>query len=246
MVSRIRPDPDADRTHAAALPARPADPTPMPFAPAAPQLGALDPLVHYGWRRALVLAVRTLLVACVVLAIVWSASAPVLAATAGGVRWLSAHNDVTGRAVATVAVAFAAALALVLSWARATAPGSAVRLAGGRGTITVAAVEWELEARWLEQPQIVAARASVENRHRRGIRVAARVAVTEDARLDEALAAVAGITERFVHGGLGVDLAAAPRIELRYRELDLRAGRAHDFGAARSRRRDAGGGDAAG
>ncbi|MDA1004750.1 MAG: hypothetical protein O3B31_15610, partial [Chloroflexi bacterium] len=117
MVSRIRPDPDADRTQPAALSARPHDPTPTRFVPASP---LLDPLAHGGWRRALAPAAGTVLVAGVVLAIVWSASAPALDATAGGVRWLSTHNDVTGRAVATVAVAFATALALVAAWARAT------------------------------------------------------------------------------------------------------------------------------
>lgn len=191
-------------------------------------------------------AVLTALVAGVALAILWVASAPTLLAAAGAVDWLAARNGPTGRAIVTVAVVLGAALALVLRWSHATSPSRAVRLAGGRGTISVVDMARALEARWLEIPEVVSARAAVENRHRRGVRVAARVAVTEHARVDEVLTGVVEATARIVTGQLGVDLATQPRVELRYRALDVRAGPAHDFRAPRAGRPEGGDGDAAG
>jgi hypothetical protein len=112
-----------------------------------------------------------------------------------------------------------------------------VRLPGESGTIAVTEIESRLDAMLRERHDVVAVETSVENRHRRGLLVAARIAVTPDARLDETIAAAGLLAEAFAHDRLGLPLAAPPRFALRYEELDLRAGRTDDLRANRARRR---------
>jgi hypothetical protein len=185
------------------------------------------------------------LVAAAAIAATWAASTPALAGAASGVAWLQAQNDLRAREMLTTVLAAAAALSFVVAWARATSPRRPVRLASGRGRIAVEAVAGELRATLLERPDVVAARVEVENRHRRGLWVSGRLDVTPSARLEETLRAATLATEELVNGRLGVALATAPRFDLRYDELDLRAGRAHDIRSHGPRRRDAGDGRAA-
>lgn len=214
-----------------------ADPAPVVGVPAAP--AARRRRIRAGVLRG------PLLVSVVVaagIAATWVASTAVLASAAAGVAWLQARNGDPARELVTTVLAAIAALSFVVAWARATVPRRPVRLAGGRGRIAVGEVEDQLRAMLIERPDVVAARVEVENRHRRGLWVSARLDVTPDARLTETLRAATRLTEELVLERLGVALATAPRFDLRYDELDLRAGRAHDFGSAMDRRHDGGGG----
>ncbi len=221
-----------DASELAAVPAWPRDLSSRPAARGAAR------------RRALPGALRgPLLVTALVaaaLAVTWAASVPALAAAASAVAWLRSRDDGSGRAALTVVLAAGAALAFVVAWARATAPRRPVRLAGGRGRIAIGEVEDCLQAMLLERPDLVAASVEVENRHRRGVWVSARLDVTPDARLEDTIDAATHAVEELVYRRLGLDLAGPPRFDLRYDELDLRAGRAHDFGAPRGRPDDGG------
>jgi len=219
-----------------------------PVSPISPFPGARDargapvlrtrPRERRGVLRAL--AVGALIVGGLVL-LIWGASIEALALAGGVVAWLESRNAPAGRAVATTVVLAAAALALVAAWGRATSLRRAVRLPGGRGTIRVEEVEARLCELLAERRDVVAAEVRVQNRHRRGLRVAARLHVTADARLAETIRAATLLTEELTSGRLGVALAAPPEFDLRYEELDLRAGRAHEWRRGGAGRPGAGG-----
>ncbi|MDA1241428.1 MAG: hypothetical protein O2798_11410, partial [Chloroflexi bacterium] len=128
---------------------------------------------------------------------------------------------------ASVSVALAAtgALALAIAWGRATHPRRAVRLADGRGRMAVDAIAGALRDEIEERADIRGAEVWVENRHRRGVRIHARLRVTRDARIDEVLEAV-DMVAMDAAWRLGVVLSEAPLVDVRYDELDLRVGRA--------------------
>jgi hypothetical protein len=176
------------------------------------------------------------------IAAAWGGSVTVLAGAASGVAWLEAHNGDQARQLLTTVIAATVALSFVAAWARATMPRRPVRLAGGRGRIAVGEIEERLRAALLAQPDVVGARVEMENRRRHGVWVTARLDVTPDARLEETLRGATLLTEDLVLGRLGLALATVPQFDLRYDELDLKAGRAHDIRSARARPHDAGDG----
>lgn len=191
------------------------------MAPSAPTVPA-DPSAPgaHDLRRDIVRAFLFALLAAAVVAITWLAPVEALDAAAGAVGWLRMHNDVTGRTALTILVVALAALVWVGVWARATAPRRPVRVAGGRGTIPVDEIAAWLSAQLEERADIRDAAVSVQ-RHGKGVRVAARMAVTPDARLDDTTDGARAIIERVLQSQVGTPLDAAPAIELRYQELRL-------------------------
>ena len=122
---------------------------------------------------------------------------------------------------ATTLIAAAALLGYLAVWARTTAPRRAVRLAGGRGTIAVDVLAGRLRLALLERPDVREAGVRVDNLRGRGVRVAAVLAVTADARLAETAEGAAEAIERSLSAAAGVPLAEPPALELRYDELIL-------------------------
>jgi hypothetical protein len=175
------------------------------------------------------LATLVAALAVAVVAVTWVAPVAALDAAAAAVGWLRMHNDAPGRATLTVVVVAAAALVWVAVWARATAPQRPVRVAGGRGTIPVDEIAAWLSAQLETRADVRDATVSVQHRGK-GVRVAARMAVTPDARLDDTTNGARAIIEQVLASQVGAPLVSAPAIELRYEELRLR------------RRRDAAGG----
>ena len=181
-----------------------------------------DPLrAALGRRREAILAMLFMMLAAALLAVTWVAPAAALEAADAAVGWLRVHAETPSRAAFSMVLLAAAALAWVVVWARATAPGRPVRVAGGRGTIPVREVAAWLSAALEARADVRLASVRVE-RHGRGVRVAARVAVTPDARLAETLQGARGIIEHVLAAQVGAPLVAAPAIELRYEELRLR------------------------
>ena len=114
-----------------------------------------------------------------------------------------------------------ALLSYLAVWATVSAPGRAVRLPDGRGTIAVDVLAERLRLAILERPDVQDASVRVDNLRGRGVRVVAVIAVTADARLAEttegaATAIVLALDER-----AGVPLAEPPALEVRYEELIL-------------------------
>jgi hypothetical protein len=172
-------------------------------------------------RRPFVLATGVALAAAIVLVLTWAASAPVLGALGAAVQWAVVHNDLTARAVLTVVLVALAAMAYVVAWSRATAPGRPVRVPGGRGTIAVHEVAaWLRDA--VEARGDVRSAAVVVRSAGKGVRVSARVTVTADARLQDTGHGARTAIEQVLATHVGVPLAGAPIIELRYDELRLR------------------------
>jgi hypothetical protein len=169
------------------------------------------------------------------LAVVWAAPVQALESLSTGLAWLERHDSERERAVLTTALAALALLLYVVAWGRATSRRRPVRLAGGRGRIAIEEVEARLRAALQERADIRTARVEVENRHRGGLAVVARLAVSADARLTETIEAATELAEDVIHEGLGVPMAAPPSLELQYEELDLRAGRGDGRRAARGR-----------
>ena len=172
-------------------------------------------------RRDAILAALCTLAACGVVATTWLAPAAALDAVAAAIGWLRMHNDGADRAALTVVLTAAALLVWIRVWARATAPRRPVRVAGGRGTIPVDEIAAWLTAQLEERADVHDAAVSVEHRGK-GVRVAARMAVTPDARLDDTTDGARAIIERVLASQVGAPLDAAPAIELRYAELRLR------------------------
>lgn len=183
---------------------------PLPAAPGAHSL-----------RSDIVLATLCATLAAVVVAVTWLAPVAALDAAAGAIGWLRLHNDVWGRAALTVVVSAAVALAWVAVWARATAPQRPVRVAGGRSTIPVDEIAAWLSAQLETRADVRDAAVSVQHAGK-GVRVAARMAVTPDARLDDTTDGARAIIEQVLASQVGAPLVSAPAIELRYEELRLR------------------------
>ena len=158
---------------------------------------------------------------------VWTASAPMLDGADGTLDWLRAHDDPAGRALATTILAAAALLNLVLAWWRASSPRRPVRVGTGGSTIAVDELAEWLRQALLERADVADAMVRVENLHRRGLRVAAVLEVTAEARLEEIGDSAAALVGRLLGERAGLPLDEPPKVELRYRELNLRSRGAH-------------------
>lgn len=196
---------------------------PLEAAPRAASYRSQRPVAGHAYRGAL----GVVLLMAAAIATTWLASAPVLAGLRDGAAWLAARDGERGRASATVIFAATAALALIVAWGRASATRRPVRLAGGRGRMAVEAIAQRLEASIRTRPEVRAATVVVTNRHWRGVRVEARLRVTPEARLDATITAFEAEAEALLHRRIGVPMESPPRVDVRYDELDLRAGRAH-------------------
>ncbi|MDO9443841.1 MAG: hypothetical protein Q7K37_00865, partial [Dehalococcoidia bacterium] len=175
------------------------------------------------YRGALLLAI-----ACgAAVAVTWAADEAVLRGVRDGAGWALERTDDQARSITTVVFASIAALGLVAAWGRATHPRRAVRLSDGRGRMAVDEIAGALRESLLERADMRSAEVRVENRHRHGIRVHAWLRVTRDARIDEVLEAVDRATEALAQR-LDMTLAELPLVDVRYDELDLRAGRLSD------------------
>ncbi len=191
-------------------------PTARPSRAPTDELGTPDE-AQFGFLLAAVFAIGV----AAFLAVLWLAFGPALAAVESSARWLRGHDDVVWRASLTVVLVAAVALGFIAAWARATSPNRPVRLAGGRGTMPVREVaEWLRDA--LEARSDVRQASVGVERHGAGVRVAARIAVTPDARIEETARGTRTIVEQVLASHVGVPLVGAPAIELRYEELRLR------------------------
>lgn len=183
-----------------------------------PRRGRLE-----GYRVALVLTMT----AVVLIALVWLAPIEALNASDDAISWLEQRLTPTGQALATTTLATVALLALTLAWGRATALGRPVTLPAG-GKVTVQEIATRLEQMIEARNDIASAEVRVENLHRRGVRVAARIHVASHANLTGAIQMVAEAAELLLHGHLLVRLSSPPSVEVHFQELDLRSGQAHD------------------
>lgn len=171
-------------------------------------------------RRPFVLASVIAALVLALLAVTWGASNEALEALAQAAAWAQARNDVAARAALSVVLVASAALAFVVAWSRTTDPRRPVRVPGGRGTIAVDEV-----ARWVrdavrERTDIRDVVIAVQSQGK-GVRVAARIAVTADARLQETSRGARAAIEQVLATQVGVPLVTEPEIELRYEELRL-------------------------
>lgn len=182
-------------------------------------------------RRQFVLATVVALLAALAIALIWTRQPLVIEAGDDLLGWLRTSDD-RARAVATTVLAAAALLGYLAVWARASSPRRAVRLADGRGTIAVDVLARRLRLALLERADVQEAGVRVDNLRRRGVRVAAVLAVTADARLAETTAGAAAAIERVLTDGVGVPLAEPPTLELRYEELILERPRRKESDAA--------------
>ena len=197
---------------------------PEPDAPVAPSgYRSPQPSRWRAYRGALLLA----LACAAAVAVTWAADEAILRGMRDGAGWALERTDDRARSIATVVFAAVAALGLVAAWGRATHPRRAVRLSDGRGRMAVDEIAGALRGSLLERADMRSAEVRVENRHRHGIRVHAWLRVTRDARIDEVLEAVDRATEALARR-LGMTLAELPLVDVRYDELDLRAGRLSD------------------
>lgn len=195
-----------------------------PITPAAPPAYRSPRGARWGaYRGALLLAF-----ACAAaVAVTWAADEAVLRGVRDGAGWALERTDDRAQSIATVVFASVATLGFVAAWGRATHPRRAVRLSDGRGTMAVDEIAGALRESLLERADIRSAEVRVENRHRHGIRVHAWLRVTRDARIDEVLEAVDRAAEALARR-LGMTLTELPLVDVRYDELDLRAGRLSD------------------
>lgn len=171
-------------------------------------------------RRQLALATAVAFVAACAIALIWTRQPFVIESGEALIGWLRNSGD-GARVIATTLIAAAALLGYLAVWARATAPRRAVRLADGRGTIAVDVLAGRLRLALLERPDVREAGVRVDNLRGRGVRVAAVLAVTADARLAETAEGAAAAIERSLSAAAGVPLAGPPELELRYDELIL-------------------------
>ena len=181
-------------------------------------------LPHHGYRTALLFA--TLMAGLT--ALVWGASSEALRAAAAALDWLGSHDTARGRMLTTVVLGAAGALALIGAWGRETADRCSVRLAGGRARMAVDEVATTLRDALLDDTTLADATVRVQNLHWRGLRVTVRADLRPQARVDDTVEAVDRVVLEVVQGELGARLAARPAVDVRYQELDLRLGRAHD------------------
>ena len=168
-----------------------------------------------GTRRPFALAALIALLAAVLLAVTWGASNAALEGVAGGAAWLQERNDVAARAALSVVLVATAALAFVVAWSRTSDPRRPVRVPGGRGTIAVDEVAAWMRDAVRERTDIRDVAITVQSQGK-GVRVAARIAVTADARLQETSRGARAAIEQVLAAQVGVPLVAEPVIELRY------------------------------
>jgi hypothetical protein len=161
------------------------------------------------------------------IAVIWVAPLTTLDASAEAIAQLKAGLTPTSQAVVSTALGALALLALVTAWGRKTALGRPVSLPAG-GQIEVDEIARRLERIIEERDDVSRAEVQVDNLHRRGLRVSARIHVTSDANLTGAIEAVSEAAELLLHGHLLVRLSSPPSVELHFDELDLRSGRVHD------------------
>ena len=181
-------------------------------------------LPHHGYRTALVFAALM----AGLTGLVWGASSEALQAASSSLDWLVGHDTARGRMLASVFCATAGALALIAAWGRETAERRPVRLAGGRARMAVEEVATTLRDALLDDATLADAAVRVQNLHWRGLRVTVRADLRPQARVDDTVEAVDRVVVEIVQGELGARLAARPAVDVRYQELDLRLGRAHD------------------
>jgi hypothetical protein len=165
--------------------------------------------------------------AVVLIALVWIAPSEALNASDGAINWLKQRLTPAGQAIATTALATIVLLALTLAWGRATALGRPVALPAG-GKVTVQEIATRLEQMIEARNDIASAEVRVDNLHRRGVRVAARIHVASHANLTGAIQMVSEAAELLLHGHLLVRLSSRPSVEVYFQELDLRSGQVHD------------------
>jgi len=164
--------------------------------------------------------------AALLIAVTWIAWGTVLTSTSEALATLAGReHDGQTRESVTVALAAAALLAFIVAWWRGSHPRRPVRLSDGRGTMTVDAIAGRLRESILELPQVRQAEVSVENRGGGRVRVRTWLRVASDARIDAALDGVDDAADWLVHHRLGLLLSEPPLVDVRYDELDLRAGR---------------------
>lgn len=178
------------------------------------------------WRALRAPLAFTLCVAGLIAA-TWLAWTPVLDAVAEGASALAGREgDERTRPTVTVALGALAVLGFVLAWWRGTHPRRAVRLSGDRGRMAVDAIGGRIRASLLEMEEVREAEVGVENRGRGRVRVRAWIRISPEARIDDVLDGVDDAAERLVQDRLGLRLSEPPLADVRYDELDLRAGRA--------------------
>ena len=158
---------------------------------------------------------------------VWSASTAILDGAGGTLDWLRVHDGPAGRALVTTILATATLLNLVLVWWRASSPRRPVRVGRRGSTIAVDELAEWLRQALLERADVAEAMVRVENLHRRGLRVAVVLEVTAEARLEETGDSTAALVEQLIGERAGLPLDEPPKVELRYRELNLRSRGAH-------------------
>jgi hypothetical protein len=156
----------------------------------------------------------------------WVATIQSLQSLAEAIFWIEAHLDTSGQAIVTTVLAAAAGLALAIAWGRATALGRPIKLPSG-GQVAVNEVATQLRSLILEADAVHEADVQVDNLHRNGVRVAARLHVASHADLNRTVDVVCEQTEWFLHAHLLVRLSSIPSVELSFDELDLRVGRVH-------------------
>ncbi len=160
----------------------------------------------------------------------WLRGGALADAAAQGSTWIAEHESARSRTTAAILLGTAGALTLVIAWGRATAERRPVRLAGGRGTMPVDAVERALAGALETRDDVATAAVRVRNRHRRGLAIAVDLDVRSHARIEDALDAVDATAHELVQVRMGARLAERPDVVVRYDELDLKAGRIDDRG----------------
>jgi hypothetical protein len=175
---------------------------------------------HLNTRRQIALATLVALIAVFAIALIWTRQPLAIEAGEDLVRWLRTSGD-PARVIVTVVLATVALLGYLVVWARVSAPGRAVRLAEGRGTIAVDVLAERLRLAILERPDVEDAGVRVDNLRGKGVRVVAVLAVTANARLTETAEAAIAAIEQALDERAGVPLAEPPALELRYEELIL-------------------------
>lgn len=163
----------------------------------------------------------------VLVGVTWVAPLTVLEGVEQATAWLQARTNASGQAIATTFFVAVGALGVAIAWARATAPGRPIKLPSG-GQISVDDVASQLQSLILQNDQVSRAELRVDNLHRRGVRVTARIHVASHADLNHTVETVCEQTEWFLHAHLLVRLSSVPSVQLSFDELNLRAGRVYD------------------
>ena len=173
------------------------------------------------WWRAYRAPLLAAAAAAAAIALIWLAAGPALDAAAAAVEGARGRDTAGGRAGATTVLVAAALLVFVGRWGSRSSPRRPLAIPGG-GRLPVDALAALLRSEVAAIETVVAAEARVENRHRRGVAVELVVEVGAQALLADVGARARELAVDAVTRRLGLRLAAPPRVELRYGELDLR------------------------